>query len=108
MHAGLAALSKCPELAIGEAESKQLAEAAGKVMRHYPIETTQKTLDWAGLGLLAGTIYGTRVVAIGMRRDKERREARATGAGSVMGNGATIFPHDAGSVVDLTGMVQRH
>jgi len=107
MHAGLSALSKCPELAISEPESRQLAEAAGKVMRHYPIETTQKTLDWAGFGLLAGTIYGTRFVAIGMRRDRERREARGQPA-PIMGNGAApIFPHDAGGIVDLSGTL-RH
>ena len=72
IHAMLAAATKCPELGINEMESKNLAEAAGKVMRHYDVQTTQKTLDWINLAMVVGACYGPRVFAIGQRQKNER------------------------------------
>lgn len=78
IHAMLAAATKCPELGISEMESKNLAEAAGKVMRHYDVQTTQKTLDWVNFAMVVGACYGPRVFAIGQRQKQERQNAPPT------------------------------
>jgi len=72
IHAMLAIQTNNPELMISDAEGKSFMNAAQNVMRHYSVETTQKTLDWiAFLGIGVG-IYGTRVVAISNRRAVEK------------------------------------
>lgn len=88
----LAAIVQAPELAISEDESKQLAGAAGNVLRHYDIKTTQKALDWTALGICAGSIYGARAVALSLRQREERRN-RAASAAPRPGNGADIPIH---------------
>jgi len=63
---------KTPELAITEQEGKDFTKAAQNVLRHYSVQTTQKTLDWvAFLGVAAG-MYGTRAFAISARHAQER------------------------------------
>jgi len=100
----LGAILKAPELEIEKDEAKQLATAAGNVMRHYDVRTTQKALDWAALGVCAGTIYGGRLIALSIRQRRERAEraeqappAGANGAGepTIVQSGmgpVTIFP----------------
>lgn len=68
LHVLLAAQTNTPELAISEGEAKDFMASAQNVMRHYSVETTQKTLDWIAFAGCAAGIYVPRVVAISVRR----------------------------------------
>ena len=70
----LAMQLQTPELAISEDEGKEFTIRAQNVMRHYSVETTQKTLDWLAFGGTTVGIYGTRLAAITVRRRQERAE----------------------------------
>ena len=81
IHTMLAMQTNTPELAISEDEGKAFMTAAQNVLRHYSVETTQKTLDTiALLGVTVG-IYAPRFVAINVRRRTEDRPARARQGG---------------------------
>lgn len=74
LHVMLANATKTPELAIAPEEGEAFMVSAGQVLRHYSLETTQKTLDWIAFAGCAGAIYGPRAVAIALRRREEARE----------------------------------
>lgn len=62
-----------PEIAMEMSEGEQLAQAAQNVLRHYPVETTQKALDWGVAFCTVGMIYGNRFGAYMLRRAAEKR-----------------------------------
>lgn len=64
------------EIAITDDEGKAFLGAAKNVMRHYNVQTTQKTMDWIALVGVAATIYAPRIAAIGMRKRSERAPTR--------------------------------
>jgi hypothetical protein len=68
---------KVPEMAMTEPEALQLKNAMENVSRHYPIRTTQKAIDIAALVGVVGWVYGTRLVAIGKRRENEKKAKAA-------------------------------
>ncbi len=72
-HALLAGISKTPELVLDKDESKMLAKGISDVSRHYDVSTTQKTMDIANLVMVAGMIYGSRMIAIRARKSEERK-----------------------------------
>jgi hypothetical protein len=76
LHTMLAMQTNTPELAISEEEGKAFTMAAQNVLRHYSVETTQKTLDTIALVGVTFGIYAPRVVAINVRRRSEDRPAR--------------------------------
>ncbi len=80
-HTILAAISKTPEMALDQSEAKELAKGIANVSRHYDVSTTQKTMDIANLVMVAGMIYGSRIMAI-RNRKKTERPARAANAPS--------------------------
>lgn len=83
LHATLAVMTKTPELAITEQEGRDFTKSAQNVLRHYSVQTTQKTLDWlAFMGVTAG-MYGTRAFAISMRKGAEKA-ANPTERGQVL------------------------
>lgn len=102
-HILLAAKTNTPELVISEDEGAAFMKAAQNVLRHYSVETTQKTLDWIALLGVAGGIYGTRVGAIMMRNNQEKKERRATGNVTpfpgAMTTPAAIHPDNYGDLV---------
>lgn len=55
------------------AEGTQLQKAVENVMRHYPVDTSQKAVDWASLAGVLAMLYGTRWGAYMMRKHAERR-----------------------------------
>lgn len=73
IHALLADRMEAPELAITEQEGKDFMAAVQNVMRHYSVETTQKTLDWVALMGTASGMYVPRIAAASMRRKSQRR-----------------------------------
>lgn len=88
LHATLAMATKTPELQIDPQEGEAFMRCAQNVMRHYSVETTQKTLDWIALMGCAGTMYGTRFVAIANRKGQARQPVefrpRRTGPAEVV------------------------
>lgn len=63
---------KVPEMALDQAEAKQLQERLEAVARWYPISATQKAIDHAALIGAVGWIYAPRVFAINRRMRQER------------------------------------
>jgi hypothetical protein len=72
IHGILAAMTKQPLFAIDKSEATMLAEAIGKVGRHYNVEVAAKTMDWVNLGTVMCAVYGTRVFAARMTAKPQR------------------------------------
>lgn len=100
LHALLAERTDTPEIAITEDEGKQFMAAVQNVMRHYSVETTQKSLDWIALMGTASGMYVPRIAAAGVRRKmaKRGRPARPAPQQPAEGNVATIRPDMNGNV----------
>lgn len=49
-------------------EGEQFMRAAQNVLRHYSVETTQKTLDWIAFGGVTLSLYGQRFGAYMIRK----------------------------------------
>lgn len=64
---------RSPDIQLDKDESRQLAEAAANVARHYDLEATQKTLDWSAFITCLAMVYGTRIFAYRARRAAARR-----------------------------------
>lgn len=96
LHVMLADRTDTPEIAISEEEGKAFMDAAQNVMRHYSVETTQKTLDWLALIGTGSAMYMPRIAAIGMRKraSKGPRQPRQTGAANpaAQPGPATVVP----------------
>ncbi len=71
-HAMLAGITHSQELMLDPTEATQLAQATANVSRHYGVAMAAKTVDWINFAMVAGGIYGTRLIAIRMRRQYER------------------------------------
>ena len=67
-HAMLAGITRVAELDMEQEEAHKLAQAGANVARHYDMATSGKALDWTNLLFVIGEIYGSRVVAIRLRR----------------------------------------
>ena len=65
-----------PVLAITQGEAAILAQAAGKVARHYPMQASAQTLDWAGLLVALITVYATRIFALRMKPAPQQPQAK--------------------------------
>jgi len=79
IHALLAQNTKTPEIEITHDEGVEFMERAGNVMRHYAVQTTQKTMDWIAFVGVAAVMYIPRTIAISNRRQMERHERAMTG-----------------------------
>lgn len=77
VHVMFAQATDTPEFQMDEDEATRFLKAAQNVLRHYAVETTQVTLDWAAFVGVATMVYGSRITAIGMRKRREREEKRA-------------------------------
>lgn len=93
-----------PELAIGEDDAKELASSIHAVNRHYNVRMfDEKTQDWLNLIMVAGAMYGGRIVAIRDRKRAARNTRpvmpRAQSENPVPGNAAPP-PFAAAPVVE--------
>lgn len=95
-HNLLATFTQTPEFRLEQKEADELTAAAAKVASHYDIETTQKTMDIVNLGTCMAAIYGSRLVAINIRKSRERT-ARA--------GGVVITPAEANGAGLTAGVV---
>ena len=75
-----AGATNVPELAIDMADGDAFMKSAQNVMRHYSVESSQKTIDWLAFGGTCCMIYGTRFGAYMLRRRQEERDMMKPGA----------------------------
>ncbi len=73
LHVAIAGATKTPEFAISNEEGEQFMRSAQNVMRHYSVETTQKTLDWIAFGGVCAQIYAPRIVAVAAKKPTPQR-----------------------------------
>jgi predicted DNA-binding transcriptional regulator YafY len=76
----LAGVTKTAELMLSDDEAKSLAVALNTVNGFYNVKIAEKTVAWVNLAMVAGTIYGTRLVAIRQRTMAERAMRRNAAA----------------------------
>lgn len=74
LHILLAQNTGNPELAMSPEEGTQFLSAAQNVMRHYSVQSTQKTLDWIAFAGVSFGIYAPRLVAMRVRKSEEKRQ----------------------------------
>ena len=55
-------------------EGDQFMKSAQNVMRHYSVESSQKTIDWISFGGTVAMLYGTRFGAYMLRKRTEAKE----------------------------------
>lgn len=67
----LAHVTKTEELALDQEEAANLAKGIANVARHYSVQASQVSLDWANLAMTLIMVYGTRGVAIKNNRKKK-------------------------------------
>lgn len=79
LHAHVATLTETPEIALSEQEAGTFLKSVENVMRHYPMNASQKALDWGALAFIASTIYVPRALAIA-RRKREAEVERVRNA----------------------------
>lgn len=65
---------KCSELELDRDESKKLADSIAEVNKFHNVVFNPKTVAYINMGVVACTIYGTRIVAIKNRMDSHRKE----------------------------------
>ena len=71
IHLMLAQRTKCPELALDQAEADLLAEKIAQVQQVFEVEVNPRTKAVIELAIAGGTIYGTRAFSIVMRKKAE-------------------------------------
>ena len=74
MHQIMAAGLQTPELALDPSESKAIAEGIQNVAQHYPVAIDPKTMAWINLGIVCSSVYGPRMVAIGINKNKRQKQ----------------------------------
>jgi hypothetical protein len=62
-----------PQWLMSEADGKYFAMSLQAVLRHYPIETTQKAMDIAAFVGCCGFLYVPRIVATAQQRRSQGR-----------------------------------
>lgn len=69
----LAGMMQIEELEIDGEEGELLATRTAAVLSHYPnVPISPKTMDFIGLFMALGQVYGPRVVSVRLRRSTER------------------------------------
>ncbi|HEY1881107.1 MAG TPA: hypothetical protein VGG68_14365 [Caulobacteraceae bacterium] len=92
LHVMLADATGTPELALSEDDAADFMGDAQRVLRHYRLQTQQRTIDWITFMGTCGAIYGTRAVAIRLRWASEGRRG---GARPASGQRPRIVPFAA-------------
>lgn len=71
----LQAATKIPELELSDDEAAKLAECSSRVMEYYTGIVSEKSQAWMALMMAIGGVYGSRAVAIYLRRRAETEAA---------------------------------
>lgn len=110
IHTSLSLLTGIDELAMGDAEAHEIAQASSDLMRHYGGGALdQKTIDWLNFLQAIGIAYGGRMLAVRARKrvapsnvvplravPSENKLERDAANATIPGIGAVQFPpgHD--------------
>lgn len=78
MHTGIAGVTRTPELVIDGAESELLAGATVNMLDQFDISPDPKLQAAMALVVAAGTVYAPRVVAIKMRKARDKKAKAET------------------------------
>lgn len=70
LHAMAAAYLRIPELELEKTEAERLSAAAARVLAHYPVTLAAESIDIVNLVMACGMIYGSRVMAIRVRKSR--------------------------------------
>lgn len=73
LHTMAAVGFQAPELVLAQDDAKLLAEAMVDVAEQYSVTVDPKVAAWAKLCMVAGTIYGGRILQIHLRRKSEKK-----------------------------------
>lgn len=72
IHMAGAVMLKTPELILDPSEAKDLTEAINGVAKFYPVGMSEKALAWMNLATTMAGIEGSRILAIKLRKQKEK------------------------------------
>lgn len=72
VHMVLANAVGIEELTLSPDESKELAKAVAEVQSHYDTVIDPKTMAWVQLAMVAGSVYGPRMIAFNIRKKREK------------------------------------
>jgi hypothetical protein len=99
----LAGITQTAELALDPTEAADLSKAIAAVGRHYDMTLPAKTLDWTNLMMVAGAVYGPRLIVIlNNRRSARARPATMAPAAAPSGGGGSSTPtHHADGTVEV-------
>lgn len=86
LHASIASMMNTPELVLEEAEAKGISESGLTLLALYDIRPDPKIEAAIIFASQLGLVYGTRIVAINARKQKERKAERE--------NKATVYTSD--------------
>ncbi len=79
-HVGLAAMLQNDAWTLDDGESKKLADAAARVLKHHDTPAfSAYAMDWLGLVMVAGNVYGPRV-AMAMESASAKKATARQGA----------------------------
>lgn len=90
VHAGLAAVSKVPEIAIDGEEGQMLAQASANVLAQFDIAPDPKVQAIIGLVMACGVVYAPRVIMFKARMEQQRKETETGEAGIYDANGTPL------------------
>lgn len=71
---------KIEGVALTPEETDGFLKAAQNVARHYSVETTQRTLDWAAFVAISAQVFGTRALTVVIHNSRTKRAAPNGGA----------------------------
>ena len=83
LHAGIASVTRMPELVIDQEEGRMLAAASANVMEEFDLKPDPKVQAIVGLVIAGATVYGPRVYMIQARKAQEKAENSGTGKAGV-------------------------
>lgn len=72
IHSGIASVSKLPELELDEEEARKVAVACDELARFYDVAPSAEVKLWLNFAGTMGAVYAPRIIAISIRRKRER------------------------------------
>jgi len=79
VHAMLAVATGINQLALNQTEAGTLAQSVCQVQAFYPTHISAKSLAWANLIMVAGSIYGSRAVSVWADQQADNKPQRPEG-----------------------------
>ncbi len=78
-HVGIATIFKNDAWSLDDGESRRLADAAAKVLKHHDTPAfSAYAMDWIGLLMVAGNVYGPRIAVTVARNSTPRQPPQPT------------------------------